>query len=294
MLKIGHNQFPEFWSEFLSLDNLNPNIFLEKCTPSSCSGCTNQGYNPRSKCCTYFPSVSNFLLGSALSLCEESTKKEISRLIGSGYILPEGLIPGPGRQALAIEEYEKGLWGKSEKVICDLLRKDNATCSIHPFRNSVCSTWYCSYENEESEVSWQSLRNTISHCETAISQYSLESVGFDIDSYIKRFDLWADNIPKSFIHGTNNWSLALRRDLWGEWYGRELELILATSTWFVNNRSQLKHIAENYEIKRPRKWLDAVDQWLKSQFGSCKVEKYHKRINYKKWDDIKATSSIFK
>lgn len=134
-----------------------------------------QSFSPDLKCCTFFPDLPNYLVGSALS--DESgvegvlrLKKAIRARVG---VTPKGISP-PRTYSLVFERSKKLGFGNSRSMLCPYYIKEIGGCSIWRHRNAMCSTYFCKYVGADRGTKfWLELRNYLEHIQTQLSTFAI-------------------------------------------------------------------------------------------------------------------------
>ena len=246
--KIANHIFPGAWRYMMPAELSVLSLPAER--QSTCMNCPKtctEQYRPDYRCCTYHPRIPNFLLGLALA---SGKKDELTPILkGSAMITPEGLHESPAQWYAYLADTKDEQFGKSKHVLCPLLDTKNGLCRVHAFRNSVCSTFFCLKDHGvKSERFWEQLLALGTQVETLLSQWALRQLGFDLDAYMERLNAHEDRVATLSLSGNRGWSKAALKMLWGDWYGRELELYEQTARLISEHRDSLWDIANNVKI----------------------------------------------
>jgi len=236
---------------------------------ATCMDCPNiqsDGFRPDYRCCTYHPAVPNYALGFALET--SLGRKPVEALIKNGYTLPEGSLHTPKEwiDYLADNKYEK--FGKSEKVLCHLLDKDTGYCTIYAFRNSVCSTFFCQHDHgKKGEYFWEQTQALVGQVEAVLCQWALEQAGFSVSNYMNTLDGMSDQLDK-VASPNGGWTAAARKELFGEHFGKEIELYKACAKAIYDNREDLWQIANEHPILEASKFETTQIKMVPEEFSS--------------------------
>lgn len=223
-----------------------------RATCMDCPKARTAGFLPDYRCCTYHPRVPNFLLG--LAGREERPRKIMQKLLESGYLLPEGMHPSAQLWAAYIVDLAEDQFGKSKSVLCPFLERSTGFCQIYPFRNSVCSTFFCIHDHgSKGDNFWTSLQTLVQQVEMALGQWALREIGFDMDACIKRFNKIAPEIEKT-SKPDGAWRKQYVDYIWGNFSGRELEVYSQCADLVSQNRTNLWEIANKTVILEPNKF----------------------------------------
>lgn len=254
----GHN-FPALWRTLLPSEVLTWNLPTEaKANCRACPMIAEAGYRPDYRCCTYYPRVANFLLGFALD--HEAGQAAVQQALAAGMLLPEGMHASPGAWRLSLLENEAGNYGRSTKVLCPMLDPASGHCRIHAQRNAVCATYFCHYENGDRGAEfWGQLQTLGSQLELALAQWALDQVGFSLAHYQAKLDALAPQIP-GLAAQEGGWPREILGELWGVWFGRELELYRQAAQAVARHQGRLWDLASAWPIVEARTFESALDR----------------------------------
>ena len=247
----GHH-VPGFWQYLLPQSVLDMKLPEEKrATCMACPKAKYEGFLPDYRCCTYIPRVPNFLLGMAVK--SPIPRKIITNLNQSGQLTPEGMHITPQQWAEYLADNAEERFGKSDLVRCPFLERSTGYCQIYAFRNSVCSTFFCMHSNgPKGDHFWDSLQTLVQQAEMALSQWALKMVGFDLKAYIRRQNRLSGKVEKvANTRHPRTWTVAARKELWGDFYGHEIETMEACAQIIREHRADLWEIANEQTILEP-------------------------------------------
>lgn len=249
--------FPGIWSCLFPAELWQLELPIEtKATCSNCPKICEEGFRPDYRCCTYLPHIPNFLLGLATET--PSGARAVDRLLSRGMLLPVGLVTSPQQWLDFMDDQEQGLYGRSTRVLCPLLRPESGLCEVHAFRNAVCATYFCIHEQgEKGEEFWGELQTLGSQIEIVLAQWALKAVDFDFDAYLERLNKLGPAVAHS--SSETGWKAEALATLWGDWRGREKELLRATAAQIVQHRSELWSIARQGRIHEAAEFERALD-----------------------------------
>jgi len=171
--------FPPFFSGTIPAETLATCGNCAMAAPDS-QGQNPEYYRPELKCCTYFPGLPNYLVGGILSAPSlvQGKARITARINGRTGVTPFGIFPSRKRQAL----YQHGRqgFGRSQFLLCPYLDRESGSCTIWPFRDAVCSTFYCKHAaGIEGKLFWNGMKDYLSLVEQALSQHVLRELGWD-------------------------------------------------------------------------------------------------------------------
>lgn len=188
-----------------------------------CATKASQPFNQDLKCCTFFPKLPNYLVGSIISA--EGTNIGKTRILGlierKTGVDPSGLFPPKKYQFL----YSGGLgsFGNSRSLVCPYFDLTSKSCSIWDNRDSVCSTWFCKHvSGDAGKLFWDKFRDYLGYQEWMLSSYAATNLGLPrgtFNQFIKNTDLWLTARDMDDLPPTDEEYL----QAWGVWAGRELE-----------------------------------------------------------------------
>jgi len=187
-------------------------------------------FRPDTKCCTYYPKLPNYLVGALLADADPAIEEgrarvleKIKRRVGVG---PQWLRP-PAKYKILYDNAQRA-FGRSESLLCPYFEKSSGSCSIWPYREAVCSTYFCKYvAGADGRKLWMSIKTFLSLAEIQLSRYALLKLhpdyiaaGFERDGAEGR--LTADELDETPLPEREH------QKLWGSWAGRETELYKAS------------------------------------------------------------------
>jgi Fe-S-cluster containining protein len=248
-LEIGGHIVPGIWRYMLPYDFQNLQFPKEKAaTCSDCPRILTDDYRPDYRCCTYIPKVPNFLLGLAYKH-DSRARKSIAKVRDEGWFLPEGLQESARMHADFVIQVGKEQFGKTSTTLCPFLSTSNGFCQIYHYRNSVCSSFFCTNDHGDAGTKfWEEVTTLVMQVELALCQWSLEKIGFDYKAYTKRFDHFAKDIDSTFNKGNRHWKKEVNRQLWGDAYGEEIEIFIACAEAVDQERENLWTIANKVQV----------------------------------------------
>ncbi|AKF80665.1 hypothetical protein SAMN05443572_1085 [Myxococcus fulvus] len=182
------DSLPELYRELL------PGFFRQdvpeetKATCSNCAMCEGsaQGsveavdgvsrlFRPDTKCCTYFPRLPNYLVGALLSderpeLSEGRSRME-ARIAARIGVTPQWVKPPAKFNFL----YKNGtqFFGRAASLRCPYYAQQSGGCTIWPYREAVCSTFFCKYvAGADGRRFYMSLKTYLTLTEIQLSRWT--------------------------------------------------------------------------------------------------------------------------
>ena len=205
-------------------------------TRSTCSDCAMCAidspvpFELKTKCCTYIPTIPNFLAGKIL----ESNIAVFEAYWDQADIRPHGVMP---HQDFADQYHPNSpLFGRNLKWRCPYyLEEEGGLCGIWQSRNARCATWFCKHlRGQISRDLWATIDELLTAAEKILSRWCMHQleVGsrefrdtFPVEIGQPKFDLWMKQqsfYQKKLLLGDFG-SAEFHRWTWGTWMGREMD-----------------------------------------------------------------------
>jgi Fe-S-cluster containining protein len=227
--EIYNNIFPSFFNNVLPAEEL---ATCDNCAMVQSHESTNTNenyYAPNLKCCTFYPTIPNYLIGAILNSNDkmfEHGQNVIKKLIEKGSnVFPTG-IHQPKDYKLLYDAASTRGFGKSKALLCPFYNKTLNNCSIWKYRNSTCSTFFCKYVNgKDGNDFYLSLKEYLQNTETAISNYILLKQGFTSTEIIELREHVKNNKITHFdLDGRKN--IHQYTNHWKAFDGKEIEFYI--------------------------------------------------------------------
>ena len=265
---LGPHKFAALWAKIFPED---AHYFVlpaeHRSTCSDCPQIAAANFHPVYRCCTYIPRLPNFLYGAGLK--DPATKARLVAVTKRHMGTPEGLVASPFMQRRSANVSAAGDYGKDAGVVCPFLQMETGLCGIYSYRNSVCATYFCISDlGKAGQEFWEKLQSLMGQLETALSQWCMASLGidpantmgvlnsFDVESHLKDFD-------RDIVQGSSTtsstassidlsaWPPDIYRQLWGKWFGREIDYYTACVDLLEQYQGDLFEIASGVELLNP-------------------------------------------
>jgi Fe-S-cluster containining protein len=202
---------------------------------ATCNNCAMAGgeganaisFQPNLKCCTYQPTLPNFLVGAVLS--DESPeiaegKRRVQERIRSRIgVTPQWL--SPPRKYRVLHDAARGTsFGRSRALLCPFYVDEGGQCSIWRHREAVCSTFFCKHEaGATAHAFWTAQKQLLGSHEVVLSQWAAREVyPSAAEPAFPRMRLTLEDLED---RPPNEDDYAAG---WGEWIGREEEFYRRT------------------------------------------------------------------
>jgi hypothetical protein len=198
-------------------------------------------FNPETKCCTYIPTLPNFLVGRILddedAAFVEGRLTVEARLDEGVGVTPFGLAMPPAFSTLYAETAPQ-TFGRSACMRCPhYLAEQGGRCGVWKHRAAVCATWYCKHVRGAVGMRfWKTLLQLLSATEHCLSRWCVDELGIGVEALALLFPLKhavkpechaGAQAPDSQVDG-RKYAAA-----WGKWKRREREFY-REAAWLVN------------------------------------------------------------
>jgi hypothetical protein len=218
-----------------------------RATCGACAMCAGQAdrasvpsFAPDTKCCTYWPRLPNYLCGAILSsgrvghpeggLDGESGSARVGHLLYSDCAVPLGIGAAEAYRALymAVGRIE---FGRSMTLVCPYYSSvAGGTCTIWPWREAVCSTYFCKFDRGAVGLGfWHAAANLLESIQRAVALWcavrlNIPATGLHV-AIPAAEARGAENARRQSLDGTG----LPGRDstLWGEWADKRDEFFVS-------------------------------------------------------------------
>ncbi len=195
------------------------------------------------RCCGYLPQMPNFALGLAL---QSPSRDAVREVIAAGHVLPFGLLPSPRLFADAIATNAAGRFGEEPELACPFKHPETHQCGVYAYRNSICSTFFCSHDHgEHGEEVWDLLQGLAGTAESAVAQWVMGEQGLPAREVCEAMDALAPKVA-GWVEAEGGWPSEALDALWGEWRGREEAFFIACAQSVIAERDGLFDIASRW------------------------------------------------
>jgi hypothetical protein len=146
-------------------------------------------------------------------------RAKLSQRIGA---TPLWLEP-PAKYSFLYERAHHDSFGRTPSLLCPYYVSESGACSIWPFREAVCSTFFCKYvEGADGRAFWMSLKTFVTVMEIQLSRYLVHRImpafiesGHDRKEVGTGEKLSVEDLEER--GPSDKWYATM----WGEWSGRE-------------------------------------------------------------------------
>jgi len=202
-------------------------IVEARATCSNCEMC-DKGTMPSSvnavffdkdmKCCSYYPSIPNYLIGSILEDDQLPEGQErVRNLIKSRIGITPYWVGPSNKWDLLYSAASGNAFGRAMVLKCPYFTADGR-CSIWRHRETVCSTFYCKFVNGAAgSLFWKTLKTYFCYVEEMLAAYAARKISQDVREPPHSKSLTCEELqdqpPKDELYAS--W--------WKDWVGREEE-----------------------------------------------------------------------
>jgi hypothetical protein len=198
------------------------------CVPADQSGSGIKTFDPGAKCCTYLPTLWNFLVGRIL---EDRTPEAAAgrasverRIDAGGAVTLLGLTQTPVFGVLY--QHISGSFGRTRSLLCPHFLPESGGCGVWRHRESTCATWFCKLERGKvSHHFWASLHALLGSAEQAVARWC--AVELDPGAEALEVLFPPRDRPSPPFTGPEDFEGRAdprqQRRRWGRWAGRERE-----------------------------------------------------------------------
>ncbi len=227
--------FPDFFRKEIPVET--------KATCSSCAMCQSSAhgavesvdgvsrfFRPDTKCCTYYPKLPNYLVGALLS-DERAELGEGQRRVGEKIASRTGVSPQwvrPSARYNLLYRNSRQFFGKAASMRCPYYELEQGGCTIWPYREAVCSTFFCKYvAGADGRKFWMTLKTYLALSEIQLSRYAVLQL---MPEYILTGKDKPDLSETPTVEDLDDKPLPDKEyaALWRQWAGREHEFYRAS------------------------------------------------------------------
>lgn len=128
------------------------------------------------RCCTYHPTLANFLVGRALRRGGPGAERIRARLADSSGVSPEGITSSHRYRALR-QEARGRYFGRDARLVCPYWVGGTYACGIWRDRDGVCRTWFCKHQHGSTGLAhFTAVRAALARIETALARYCIARI----------------------------------------------------------------------------------------------------------------------
>ena len=173
------------------------------------------------KCCTYHPSLPNYLVGALLAdsdpALDDGRRRIRARIAKRVGVTPHAIRP-PREDAAVYDALAPDLFGRARSLRCPYFDADRSNCTIWPFREATCSAYHCKFvHGADGEAYWQALKALLADVQQDLSMFAMRSLGFTPRQSLNAVQ------PRAMAEEVDGEPTpdAVHRTRFGTWTGRE-------------------------------------------------------------------------
>jgi len=176
---------PELYQQLLPSALLDLNVEQKRSTCNDCAMCNTPEFPggvqfaPSAKCCTFWPSLPNYLVGSLLADRSgrflEGQRRMRAQIQDAVTATPFGV--GPADEYLErLHANRAAEFGRNENLLCPYFERTSGGCTIWAHRDSDCTSFFCKFENGRHFEFWRQFGATLALIERGLSVHAKEVV----------------------------------------------------------------------------------------------------------------------
>lgn len=209
-------------------------------TCDNCAMCTRNSqphsseelfYNPETKCCTYIPTLPNFIVGGILGDGDAgfaAGRVTVEARLRAGIAVTPLGLGMPPTFGLLYSRTGPQTFGLSKTLRCPhYLVEEGGRCGVWKHRAAVCATWYCKYvRGAVSAKFWKLLHQLLSTVEESLSRWCIYELDVGVEALGLLFPIQSfpdqnrqlDGLALDGKFDRTTYAMA-----WGKWLGHEQE-----------------------------------------------------------------------
>jgi len=225
-LPLLKSRLPSIYHHVLGIADLEyPDERFATC--SSCLNCqSSKSPYISTKCCTYRPSLPNYLVGGILADSGSSGaagRARVRTVIASGIgLTPYGLLRPASLAALRPERVSEDRLptrAEAESRLCTFY--DAGHCTVWNYREHLCSTYFCySVGGTAGQAFWRVVNEYLRLVEREFCLHALATLGWPVEQ------LRLGNPLRDWEPPLSAAAKRRRRLAWRHWAGREVDLFV--------------------------------------------------------------------
>jgi hypothetical protein len=167
-----------------------PAVVETRATCGDCAMCDKSGgatpsfelgfFRPDIKCCSYHPTLPNYLVGATLGdasgALETGRLRLRERIAGKIGVTPMWLA-APRKYLVLLAAARESSFGRSEALLCPYYERASGNCSVWQNRESVCATFFCKHvAGASGHAFWAAVRRYLEHVERTLARHVATTV----------------------------------------------------------------------------------------------------------------------
>lgn len=137
-------------------------------------------FRPDVRCCSYYPSLPNYLVGALLadrSPRHDEGRRRVRRLLARPKEATPFGLEAPRARELRYTRLGDEAFGRLRSLRCPYFRMGSNDCSIWGFRSGTCATYFCSpARGIHGAAFWEAVHRYLRVLEKALAQHALHAL----------------------------------------------------------------------------------------------------------------------
>ena len=188
------------------------------------------GIHPRTKCCGYYPDLSNFQVGNIINETDPAAapaRAVVAARVQAQFMATPTMLEKPPAYNLL---YNKSPYmGSAFRLRCPYYMEDllNGACGIWQHRNAICMTWFCKHvRGQVGHSFWRNaLEPLFKHLESTLRFWCLTQLDLPDENLERAMEAANCDDDSKFTPEMLDETVdaEMHRALWGPWTGHEAE-----------------------------------------------------------------------
>lgn len=190
-------------------------------------------FDPSLKCCTFQPSLPNYLVGAIISspISLPVGAKRIQDLIVKRHNCTPAGIHIPRLYDLLYASSRRTSFGKSRTLLCPYFSEEaGGTCTIWSYREAVCTTYFCKHVGGRAGSGfWSALKAYLLHLQSVLAKYCVLAASAPISDRLLFEKAQRSSADRDLsLEDIEQKAMAPQKynQIWGDWAGREEEYFI--------------------------------------------------------------------
>jgi hypothetical protein len=240
--------------------------------PGEARSHTRDYFRPDIKCCTYHPTMPNFLVGAILS--DEGADLEIGRARVRQLIAQKtGVTPkavGPSRKYQVLMQAGRyHAFGRSHDLRCPYFQVEEGRCSVWRYRKSDCAVFYCKYDAAaDGQAFWRGFGGYWQLLENRLALLVMKRVSDRVEEPHRPYDRLSVEELEDRPPNPDDY-----RRWWGPYEGREEEFYRACYRAALSlSLEEARELLEDDDGKKRLRMVGEAYQQLRAPVFPAKLE----------------------
>lgn len=203
-------------------------------------------YLAETKCCTYHPTIPNFIVGALLadsSIDHDEGRRRVREKIAKRVGVTPLWVAAPRKYSVLFDAAKERSFGRSAALKCPYYEAGN--CTVWRYREAVCSTYFCRHERgARGQALWSAVKEYLSQLELVLADAAAKAVDPEVSEPrippLKLTEEDMEDLPPPAAEYAKHWRT---------WEGREEAFYRETASFIAGlDRAAVARLAE----KAPR------------------------------------------